>query len=62
MCDNLASDGAARLRDTFHRTMGKEQHAMGKQTFLSFEYSEVLDPKTRELCALAAGAAGGCGH
>ena len=42
--------------------MGKEQHAMGKQTFLSFEYSEVLDPKTRELCALAAGAAGGCGH
>ncbi len=29
---------------------------------LQFEYSEVLDPKTRELCALAAAAAGGCAH
>jgi alkylhydroperoxidase/carboxymuconolactone decarboxylase family protein YurZ len=35
---------------------------MAKQTFLSFEFGDVLDPKTRELCALAAAAAGGCGH
>jgi len=35
---------------------------MGRQTFLQFEYEDALDPKTRELCALAAAAAGGCGH
>lgn len=35
---------------------------MAKQTFLKFQYADVLDPKTRELCALAAAAAGGCGH
>jgi len=35
---------------------------MSRQTFLQFEYEEVLDPRTRELCALAAAAAGGCGH
>ncbi len=35
---------------------------MSGQTFLHFEFEEVLDPRTRELCALAAAAAGGCGH
>lgn len=35
---------------------------MGRQRFLQFEYDEVLDPKTRELCALAAAVAAGCGH
>ncbi len=29
---------------------------------LRFEFDQVLDPKTRELCALAAAAAGGCAH
>jgi alkylhydroperoxidase/carboxymuconolactone decarboxylase family protein YurZ len=35
---------------------------MSRQTFLQFEYSDVLDAKTRELCALAAASAGGCAH
>lgn len=35
---------------------------MSRHTFLHFEYDDVLDPKTRELCALAAAAAGGCSH
>lgn len=35
---------------------------MAKQTFAQFEYSEVLDAKTRELCALAASAAARCSH
>lgn len=35
---------------------------MTTQSFLSFEFSDVLDPKTRELCALAAAAGGGCRH
>jgi alkylhydroperoxidase/carboxymuconolactone decarboxylase family protein YurZ len=35
---------------------------MPKESILQFEYSDVLDSKTRELCALAAAAAGGCGH
>ena len=35
---------------------------MARQTFLQFEYEDALDAKTRELCALAAAAAGGCGH
>lgn len=35
---------------------------MAKQAILKFEFDDVLDPKTRELCALAAAAAGGCSH
>jgi len=35
---------------------------MKRESFLQFEYADALDPKTRELCALAAAAAGGCGH
>ena len=35
---------------------------MAKQAILKFEFDDVLDPKTRELCALAAAAAGGCAH
>jgi alkylhydroperoxidase/carboxymuconolactone decarboxylase family protein YurZ len=34
----------------------------GSQEFGHFEYVETLDPKTRELAALAAAAAGGCSH
>ncbi|HSH71302.1 MAG TPA: carboxymuconolactone decarboxylase family protein [Deferrisomatales bacterium] len=35
---------------------------MSEPSILKFEFTEVLDPKTRELCALAAAAAGGCAH
>ncbi|MDW7711399.1 MAG: carboxymuconolactone decarboxylase family protein [Deferrisomatales bacterium] len=35
---------------------------MTREKFLQFEYEDALDPKTRELCALAAAAAGGCAH
>ena len=35
---------------------------MAHHTFLNFEYDDVLDPKTRELAALAASAAAGCRH
>ena len=35
---------------------------MGTHTFLNFEFEEVLDPKSRELVALAAAAAAGCRH
>lgn len=35
---------------------------MSRQSILRFEYDDVLDPKTRELCALAAAASGGCSH
>ncbi|MHB8763966.1 MAG: carboxymuconolactone decarboxylase family protein [Deferrisomatales bacterium] len=31
-------------------------------SILQFEFEDVLDPRVRELCALAAAAAGGCGH
>ena len=35
---------------------------MAKNQILRFEYEEVLDPKTRELCVLSAAAAAGCRH
>ena len=35
---------------------------MMKKQFLRFEYEEALDPKSRELVALAAAAAAGCRH
>ncbi len=35
---------------------------MAKGAFLQFEFEDVLDPKTRELCALAAAVSGGCRH
>jgi alkylhydroperoxidase/carboxymuconolactone decarboxylase family protein YurZ len=35
---------------------------MAKQNILQFEYSDALDAKTRELCALAAAAAAQCSH
>ena len=38
------------------------RRALSRQNILKFEFDDVLDPKTRELCALAAAAAGGCSH
>lgn len=35
---------------------------MEKQSIARFEFSDALAPKTRELCALSAAAAGGCAH
>ncbi|RMG97429.1 MAG: hypothetical protein D6708_01455 [Candidatus Dadabacteria bacterium] len=35
---------------------------MAAHEILKFQFEDVLDPKTRELCALAAAAAGGCAH
>jgi len=36
---------------------------MATQRFFGFEYEDdALDPKTRQLCALAAAAEGGCSH
>lgn len=33
---------------------------MPQQAIIQFEYSNVMDPKTRELCALSASAAVSC--
>ena len=35
---------------------------MGKEIFLNFEFEDALDPKSRELVALAAASAAGCRH